>query len=419
MPVNDKNVRLLGILGMPGSGKTLLSTLLGQAGLPVISLGRFVIDEVLRQGMEPSPQSEQEMRSALRKKNGPQVLAELAMAQVSTDVLDGLVVLDGVYSPHEDDFFRNYMESKYFTIAVLCDKSLRYARVANREHRPLTAVEAESRDRHELEILRKAEPIVLSDYFVTNNAGERVFLRTAVERIATHVFNVAANQDHHLAVRILRAGPKELLRIVSEEDWVGSDVQWVVLAALLIEDNAVLTWNACHVIGERRAQGVLDFLLWVASGSDLVLEDSSLHLIAAYGAGRTVQTDKLAELLNSDDFAIRRFAVDSLGESRNASSIDRLLDVILNEQSIEVVEWAGLSLSKVTPPGSPRSSHVEAKLLDAMNGSGEPWRTLIAFDSLARINLGVARVWMQDQADPVDGAYGQRLVQIKESIGNG
>ena len=62
-------------------------------------------------------------------------------------------------------------------VAIVCDRHLRYARLAQRPERPLTPVEAEQRDYGEIENLEKGGPIAIADYTLLNNADEASLLR--------------------------------------------------------------------------------------------------------------------------------------------------------------------------------------------------------------------------------------------------
>jgi len=52
---------------------------------------------------------------------------------------------------------------------VICDRALRYARLAARPERPLTPQEALERDIAEIETLDKGGPIAIADFAILNN----------------------------------------------------------------------------------------------------------------------------------------------------------------------------------------------------------------------------------------------------------
>ena len=56
-------------------------------------------------------------------------------------------------------------------IAIICDKKIRYDRLATREFRSLTYEEASNRDVSEIENLAKGGPIAYADYYINNNGS--------------------------------------------------------------------------------------------------------------------------------------------------------------------------------------------------------------------------------------------------------
>jgi dephospho-CoA kinase len=61
-------------------------------------------------------------------------------------------------------------------VAVFADRELRYARLATREERPLTAEEAQKRDYDEIQRIEKGGPIALADFTLINNGDPQAML---------------------------------------------------------------------------------------------------------------------------------------------------------------------------------------------------------------------------------------------------
>ena len=80
------------------------------------------------------------------------------------------VVLDGLYSWDEYKILKNELDN-LMVIAIICDKKIRYDRLATREFRPLTNEEASNRDVSEIENLAKGGPIAYADYYINNNGS--------------------------------------------------------------------------------------------------------------------------------------------------------------------------------------------------------------------------------------------------------
>ena len=80
------------------------------------------------------------------------------------------VVLDGLYSWDEYKILKSELDN-LMVIAIICDKKIRYDRLATRGFRPLTNEEASNRDVSEIENLAKGGPIAYADYYINNNGS--------------------------------------------------------------------------------------------------------------------------------------------------------------------------------------------------------------------------------------------------------
>jgi len=283
-PVGDRPRAVLGILGMPGSGKSVLAELLRVVGVPAIRLGGFVVDEIKAQGLVHNPANEAIVRQSLRAAEGEDVLAKRAIEWLEGQPRQGFFVFDGVYSPIEDEYIRKRSSDGYFSLAVVCDKALRYQRLSGRVHRPLTLEQAVERDRHEIAMLRKSEPIIMADYFVTNNSDAGSFLRTSLESIFSHLQRIGADRS---LVESATLSVSDLVTKVAAGDVFGVESRWVVLARAQLEQDPALTWHVCKQLGELGDPSYTPFLVDVLGRPDRPVADSSLHQIGEWALSRT------------------------------------------------------------------------------------------------------------------------------------
>lgn len=168
-----KNVKLLVVVGMSGSGKSVVVDYLTDKGYPKVYFGGMIYKEMEKRGIERTEdgESEKKFREEIRQKEG----ADWVVRQVIEEVKDLIqagqkrIILDGVYSWTEYKILkREFPESVKF-VALVVDKELRYARVAKRGDRAFDARAIRERDRSEIENLEKGGPIAAADYYILNN----------------------------------------------------------------------------------------------------------------------------------------------------------------------------------------------------------------------------------------------------------
>jgi dephospho-CoA kinase len=125
---------------------------------------------VARRGWPLTPENERIVREELRARDGMAAIARLALP-VLRDALDSqpCIVIDGLYSWSEYRLLKQELDADLVIVAVVSQRALRYARLAARRERPLSAQEAETRDIAEIEYLEKGGPIALADFTLLNN----------------------------------------------------------------------------------------------------------------------------------------------------------------------------------------------------------------------------------------------------------
>ena len=165
------NMRVIAIVGMAGAGKSEAARLFGENGFTKIRFGDITDEEVKKQGLELNEENECRIRESLRKKYGMAAYAILNLSRIDLALKQSPVVIDGLYSWEEYTFLKNYYRDGFCMVAVWASPKTRYARLANREERPLTAKEAASRDEAEVLKISKSGPIAMADYTILNESS--------------------------------------------------------------------------------------------------------------------------------------------------------------------------------------------------------------------------------------------------------
>lgn len=166
-----ENVKILAIVGMSGSGKSVVVDYLTSKGCPKVYFGGMILNEMERRGIEITPDNEKQFREQIREKEGNDWVVKQVIAETKDLISAGQkrIVLDGVYSWTEYKILKKEFQKALTFIAVVVDKKLRYDRVAKRPVRPFDATAIRERDRSEIENLEKGGPIVAADYYILNN----------------------------------------------------------------------------------------------------------------------------------------------------------------------------------------------------------------------------------------------------------
>ena len=159
--------KIIAIVGMCGSGKSVACDYLENLGYKKVYFGGVTMDKLKEIGLEITPDNEKMMREKLRQDLGMGAYAKVLLSKIKELSINNNVVLDGLYSWDELVTLNN--EFKMTTIAVVADKKLRYERLEKRVVRPFSKSDAIKRDVSEIENIAKAGPIAYADYYIFNN----------------------------------------------------------------------------------------------------------------------------------------------------------------------------------------------------------------------------------------------------------
>jgi len=110
-------VKIIGFVGLPGSGKGEASQIARQHGLAVVVMGDVIRQEAARQGLKPTDQNLGNIGNALRAAEGPEAVAKRTLEMAKATGKD-VVVVDGLRSQEEADFFRVHADE--FHLVEVC-----------------------------------------------------------------------------------------------------------------------------------------------------------------------------------------------------------------------------------------------------------------------------------------------------------
>jgi dephospho-CoA kinase len=169
--MEKKDVKILAVVGMCGSGKSTAIDYLIEKKIPKIYFGGVILKGMEEAGLEDTPENEKKFREEIREKEGKDFIVNRVIESTKKliDAGQKRIVLDGLYTWTEYKILRKEFPNEMTVVAVVTPKALRRERLANRPVRPLTPAEVAERDRSEIENLEKGGPIAIADYYLDNS----------------------------------------------------------------------------------------------------------------------------------------------------------------------------------------------------------------------------------------------------------
>ncbi len=178
--------KLVCIVGMTGSGKSIVSDYFVGKGFGFVRFGQLTIDIIKEKGLEPIESNEKMVRENVRKEHGMGAYALLNIPKFDELLKKGSVVGDGLYSWSEYKILKEKYGEQLIIIAVFSPPKIRYERLANRKlkevdlairNRPATIEQAKARDYAEIENIEKGGPIAMANYTIVNTNSINLLLK--------------------------------------------------------------------------------------------------------------------------------------------------------------------------------------------------------------------------------------------------
>ncbi len=124
------NKLVVGVAGMPGSGKSLIVTAARSEGYAVIVMGDIVREETKAQGLELNPKNIGKVMLELRKNGGASAIAERCIPKMKRK-RNRKIIVDGIRSLSEVETFKSHF-SHFSLIAVHSSPETRFNRLYRR-----------------------------------------------------------------------------------------------------------------------------------------------------------------------------------------------------------------------------------------------------------------------------------------------
>jgi len=183
------NMKVIGVTGMPGSGKSVVSRVAEKRGMEVVKMGDVIREEAQQRNKDPGIVAVQ-----LREEYGEYVVAnrcvDIIKNLAKTSAFNSkpkvdkpqLFLIEGIRSPWEVQIFKKKFKD-FKVIAVHSKPETRFLRLKKRMRSDDSADSKESLERDQRELkFGIGEVIANSDYMVINEGSLNKFKKT-VQRI--------------------------------------------------------------------------------------------------------------------------------------------------------------------------------------------------------------------------------------------
>ncbi|HDR73922.1 MAG TPA: flagellar hook-basal body complex protein FliE [Methanoculleus sp.] len=143
-------MKVIGVVGLPASGKGEFSRIAGDMGIPVVVMGDVIRDVLIERGLPPTDENLGAVSRELREKNGRAAIAERCIPRINAQDAP-LVLVDGIRSDAEVAVFREAFEN-FTLIGVDAPFELRFQRLNDRKRSDDPADEESMRARDAREL---------------------------------------------------------------------------------------------------------------------------------------------------------------------------------------------------------------------------------------------------------------------------
>ena len=166
--------RIIGIVGMPGSGKSVADKVAMELGFSIIIMGDIIREEVTKRGLLPTPENVGEIMVKIRREEGAGVVAKRCIPKIQW-ALNGRIIVEGLRSLAEVYELRRSFPN-FKLIAIYTSPKVRFYRIfgRNRSDDSISWQTFVKRDHRELRV-GIGSVIALADYMIINEGSIQCF----------------------------------------------------------------------------------------------------------------------------------------------------------------------------------------------------------------------------------------------------
>ena len=161
-------MQVMGISGLPGSGKSLVSEIATERGAIIVSMGDIIREEAKKRG-----ENTKDTAQNLRAEHGQYIVSELTIKkikQLQAEGIENAIIVEGIRSPHEVDMFKENFDN-FIILSIFANPTLRFKRLKNRMREDDSQEYSEFQKRDQMELdFGIGNVISLSDKLIINES---------------------------------------------------------------------------------------------------------------------------------------------------------------------------------------------------------------------------------------------------------
>ena len=176
-------MRVIGTVGLPGSGKGEAAAVADELGVPVVTMGDVVRAECRDRGLDPADHHGDVAR-ALRAENGPDAIAERTLPPVEEHLQNhDAVLIDGIRAGVEVERFREAFGNDFVLVHVHAPFDVRAERLLDRGRDTSDGGREALKERDERELGFGMDAAIESADITVENVGSLTAFHERIRRV--------------------------------------------------------------------------------------------------------------------------------------------------------------------------------------------------------------------------------------------
>lgn len=179
-------MKVIGVTGLPGSGKSILFDTAEEKGALVVCMGDLVREKAAERGEDSGTTAKK-----LREEFGQYIVAELTIERIK-EILEKdkdakIILVDGIRSPYEIELFKESFDN-FISVSIYASPQTRFERLVlrNREDDPEVYEDFLVRDNREIGF-GIAEVVATADYMLNNECSLEEFKQSVADFIEKEI----------------------------------------------------------------------------------------------------------------------------------------------------------------------------------------------------------------------------------------